>query len=129
MKALKQQRGITLTGLIMAAALLFFVALTGMKLFPLYNELFKVKSAIKSAANQPGVSSKSEAEIRKLLLRSFEVQDVDTFTDTTIKKLAHVEKDKKSGNRYILIKYEKRGVLFGNLDAVLTIDERLDLVK
>ena len=129
MNTSRHQRGLTLMGLIMSSALIFIVALMAMKLFPLYNELFKVRSAMKSAASQPGVGSKSETEIRSLLMRSFEVQDVETFTDTTVKQLANVEKDKKSGTRYIHIKYEKRGNMMGNLDVVLRIDERTDLPK
>lgn len=129
MNTSRNQRGLTLTGLIMGAALIFVVALMAMKLFPLYNELFKVRAAMKSAANQPDVGSKSETQIRSLLMRSFEVQDVDTFTDTTVKQLANVEKDKKTGTRYIHIKYEKRGNMFGNLDVVLKIDEKRELPK
>lgn len=127
MRSLKRQRGVTLSGLIMAAALLFAVLLTGMKLFPLYNEMFKVKAAMKSVAGQPGIASKSALDVYKLLMRNFEVSDVETFTDASIKSYAKVQRIKNSPNRILTMKYEKRGPLFGPLDVVLKIDEQIEL--
>ena len=60
-----KQRGLTLWGLLMGGALLGFAALTLMKLFPLYNESFKVHAAMQAVAGmqeigQKGVQERSE---------------------------------------------------------------------
>lgn len=127
MRTLARQRGITLTGLITVSALLFFVIVTGMKLFPLYNELFKVKAAMKAVAGQPNIAQKGTFEIYDLLMRNFEVSDVETFTDANIKNYAKVQRIKNSPNRLLTFQYEKRGSLFGNLDVVLKIDESIEI--
>jgi hypothetical protein len=110
----------------MGSALLIAVALTGMKLFPLYNEFFKVRGALKSVASQQNLSEQSLADLRKLLLRNFEVQDVD-LDPNDVKKYTRLEKVKGSGERLFRIEYEKRGPLFGNLDAVLKINESISV--
>ncbi len=127
MNTYRHQRGITLSGLITTSALLFGVGLTGMKLFPLYNELFKVKAAMKSVAGQPGIAGKSTTDIHKLLMRNFEVSDVETFTDANIRQYAKIERPKDGKNRIIRFQYEKRGQLFGPLDVVLKINETIDI--
>lgn len=127
MRTLARQRGITLTGLITVSALLFFVIVTGMKLFPLYNELFKVKAAMRAVAGQPNIAQKDTFEIYDLLMRNFEVSDVETFTDANIKNYAKVQRIKNSPNRLLTFQYEKRGPLFGNLDVVLKIDESIEI--
>jgi len=127
MRTLHRQQGLTLSGLLMGGALVLFVALTAMKLFPLYNELFKVKAAMKAIVNQPGIESKSTVEIHRLLMRNFEVSDVETFTDANIRHAAKVQRIKNSPNRVLTFQYEKRGPLFGSLDVVLKIDERIEV--
>ncbi|MGE0386898.1 MAG: DUF4845 domain-containing protein [Gammaproteobacteria bacterium] len=99
-----------------------------MKLFPLYNEQFKLKQAISSVLKQPGISSKSSHDIYGLLLRSFEVSDLDTFDDVpSLRKVSKVERSKNGQSRTMTIEYEKRGPLFGPLDVVLKIHEEMVL--
>lgn len=123
MTRLYKQRGMTLISLLIVVSLLAVVALIVMKLFPLYNESFKVTSSLESVAGQSGVGSKSSAELQKLLLRSFEIQDVDQFNEYNLKKYLKVSKKKGTKDRDMTMKYEIRGPLFGDLDAVLKYDK------
>ena len=123
MKTAYSQRGITLSGLIMASALLIFVALTFMKLFPLFNQSFKIEAAMESIANQPPSGRRSSKDVYRLLLRNFEVTDLDFFTPQNIKKFAAVKKIKGSKDRMLTFVYEARGPLFGPVDAVLKINK------
>ena len=123
MKTAFSQRGVSISGLLMASALLIFALLTIMKLFPLYNQSFKIEAAMKSVANQPPSSRRSAGAIYRLLLRNFEVTDMDNFTPQNIKKYASVKKVKGSKDKMLTFVYEARGPLFGSLDAVLKIDK------
>lgn len=128
MSTRRGQRGITLTGLIMAAALVIGVSVTGMKLWPLFNEMFKVRAAMTSVAGQSNIAGMSTTDIYKLVLKNFEVSDVETFdTPDNLRAALKVQKIKDKPARMMQFKYEKRGPLFGPLDVVLKIDEQMEI--
>jgi DMSO reductase anchor subunit len=121
------QRGLTFIGFFVACVLVGFVALVVMKLFPLYNESFKVRAALKAIASQPEIAQKTAYEIRTLVMRNFAVSDVDRFTDATLKNALSVKRDPSGKQRLVRMAYEARAPLFGNLDAVLKIDESITI--
>lgn len=118
-----RQSGLTFVSFIIAAALVAFVALVLLKLFPLYNESFKVKSAMASVAERNDVGELSAADIRELMLRNFEVQDVDDFTAANMREHLTVGRAPDGRGRLLTFQYERRAPLFGNLDVVLKFDE------
>ncbi|MGH8577009.1 MAG: DUF4845 domain-containing protein [Gammaproteobacteria bacterium] len=121
------QRGLTLIGFFVVCVLVGFAALVVMKLFPLYNESFKVRAALESISSQPEIAQKTAQEIRSLVMRNFEVSDVDRFTDATIKNALSVKRDPSGRQRLVRMAYEARGPLFGGLDVVLKIDESITI--
>lgn len=118
------QRGLTLMGLLFGALLLGFTALVLMKLFPLYNEYFKVRAAMDSVSKQPNIANMSAQEIRTFIMRNFDVSDVDRLTDADLKKYLQVTRGESGQDRVMSMVYEARGPLFWNLDIVLKVDER-----
>lgn len=121
------QRGVTLIGFFVVCVLVGFAALAVMKLFPLYNESFKVRAALEAIASQPEISQKTAHEIRTLVMRNFDVSDVDRFTDATLKNALSVKRDPSGKQRLVRMAYEARGPLFGGLDVVLKIDESITI--
>ncbi|MGH8478134.1 MAG: DUF4845 domain-containing protein [Gammaproteobacteria bacterium] len=121
------QRGFTLLGFLVVCVLVGFAALVVMKLFPLYNESFKVRAALEAIATQPEIAQKTAYEIRTLVMRNFEVSDVDRFTDATLKNALSVKRDPSGKQRLVRMAYEARGPLFGGLDVVLKIDESITI--
>ncbi len=120
-------RGLTIIGFLAACMLVGFAALVVMKLFPLYNESFKVRAALEAVAGRPDIAQKTAYDIRTLVMRNFEVSDVDTFTDATLKNALSVQRDAGGRQRVARMAYEKRGPLFGGLDVVLKIDESVTI--
>lgn len=116
-------RGMTMIGFLLGCGLIGFAAIVVMKLFPLYNESFKVRAALEAVSHQPEIAEKSAVQIRTLVMRNFEVSDVDRFTDHNIKNVLSVKRDESGRQRVARMAYEARGALFGNLDVVLKIDE------
>ncbi|RMH88349.1 DUF4845 domain-containing protein [Lysobacter pythonis] len=108
----KRERGITLTGFLMALAVAGFFLFIGMKLFPMYQEFWSVKKALKSVAEDGSVST-DPASIRNSLGRHFDVGYVEDVKPRDIK----VERS-RSGGAQISIDYEVRKPLFYNLDIV-----------
>ncbi len=121
------QRGFTFIGFFVVCVVVGFAALIVMKLFPLYNESFKVRAALEAIASQPDIAQKTAHEIRTLVMRNFEVSDVDRFTDATLKNALSVKRDPSGKQRLVRMAYEARAPLFGNLDVVLKIDESITI--
>jgi hypothetical protein len=118
---------LTFIGFFVVCVLVGFAALVVMKLFPLYNESFKVRAALEAIASQPEIAQKTAYEIRTLVMRNFDVSDVDRFTDATLKNALSVKRDPSGKQRLVRMAYEARAPLFGNLDVVLKIDESITI--
>ncbi|MGH8604499.1 MAG: DUF4845 domain-containing protein [Gammaproteobacteria bacterium] len=118
-----EQQGLTLISFFLLCALVGFFALVFLKLFPLYNEAFRVNASLKTIASMPDIAMKNGDEIKNLLMRNFEVQEVRRFDERNIKKYFKVEKEKGKKGRTLHMQYEARGPLFGDLDLVLKFDK------
>ncbi len=75
----KKQRGVTLSGLIMACIVLGVAALLVMRLWPIYNEKMKVDQAMDKLASNPDAARMTKPEIVQAIMRQFDVSDVDRF--------------------------------------------------
>jgi hypothetical protein len=71
----RKQLGISLSGLIMGAAILIGLAVVGMKLAPSYIEFFAIKKAVNAIASS---GSTSPAEVRKSFDQRASVDDIST---------------------------------------------------
>ena len=115
----KRQRGITLSGLIMGCIVLGAAAVMVMKLWPLYNEKMKVDQAMEHLGTNPDAARMNKMEVVRALMRQFDVSDVDRFDTAGLTKVVTVGKKKNSSNKVVMIEYEIRTPLFGNLDVVM----------
>ncbi len=121
------QRGIGFLNFLFICALIGFFALMGMRLFPLYMESFKVSTAMQAVASMAGAGEKSSREIQTSMLRRFEVDDVDRFTDHNIRNYLTIKPNEEGTGRVLTMSYEARGPLFGNLDMVLKFDKSITI--
>ena len=77
---------------------------------------------MESLQNEPGITRKSKAEIRKLIGRRFDVNDVRELDP----KLASIVQ--KSGVLTVTMVYERRTSLFGNIDLVAKFNKEVEVV-
>lgn len=115
----KGQRGVTLSGLIMACIVLGVGALLVMRLWPIYNEKMKVDQAMDKLASNPDAGRMTKPEIVQAIMRQFDVSDVDRFDTHALSKVVTVGKKKGSNNKVVMMAYEIRAPLFSNLDVVM----------
>ena len=128
MKPISRQQGVSLSGLIFWCVLIGVVLLIAMKLFPLYNEKFKIDAALTNTASQAGIGSKSSRDVMTVVLRNFEISDVDRFEDYVgLAKVMTINNIKDSRDKQARIAYEIRGPLIGPLDIVLKYDKTVVL--
>lgn len=130
MNTLRNQRGVSLSGLLYTCVLIGFVAVTVMRLFPLYNEKFKVDAALSSVVGQPSIGSETNQEIYTAILRHFEVSDMDRFENQqALSKVLRIENLANGRGRRLHMAYEIRGPLFGPLDIILKYNRQNDIAS
>ena len=105
------QRGITLIGMLIAAIVIVFLAIGGLKIAPAYIEYFKVKKAIVGVAQTAGRGT--VAEVRQAYDRRTAIDDIDVVNAKDLDIT-------KEGNELVIsFAYSKRIPLFSNISVVI----------
>lgn len=115
---MRSQRGITLIGFVFVLAVVGVFAYLGMKVFPIYEQFFSVRSAMKGVAGEPGVSQMDPAKIRDLFFRRLYVN----YADEDLKP-ENVKVERKDNGYTMTVQYEVRRPLIADLDIVGRFDE------
>jgi len=118
-----KQRGITFISLVIIFAVCAFFFLSGLKLFPGYNEFFSVQSAMKGLAQEPNIGTMTRKQMWNGLYKRFDINAVNTPTLDDL----YVEYNKDTKMREISIYYEYRVHMFGNVDAVMVFDAPIEV--
>ncbi len=112
----RKQSGMTLMSFLMVLAVVGFAAYVAMRLFPMYQEYYAVKSSLKGLANEPGVADMDPGRIQDLFFRRLDINYSDNV------KPAHVKIERMEGGWNMKVSYEVRRPLVGNLDVVGKFD-------
>lgn len=105
---MKYQRGITLTGLLTGGAILFVVALLGMKVTPAWIEYGKIKQAVEATAKDTALRGASVGEVRVAYSKRAEINQISEITAKDL----DISKD---GDQLVIdFAYEARVPLFAN---------------
>jgi len=110
---MRSQRGITLIGFVVVLALVGVLAYLGMKVFPIYEQFFSVRSAMKGVASEPGVAQMDPAKIKDLFFRRLYVN----YADEDLKP-ENVKVERKDNGYTLTVNYEVRRPLVDVLDIV-----------
>jgi hypothetical protein len=121
--------GVSLSGLIYSAIIFGIIAVVGMKLFPLYNEKFKVDLALEKVAGQTESARMTKTALVKLVMRQFEVSEVRRWSMVEFVKVLKIKKLKLGKGKTMSLEYEIRGPFFAELDLVLKYEKSLILGK
>ena len=105
-----KQQGLSLTGFLMALAVVGFALFIGMKLFPMYQEFWSVKKALKSVATSG--EARDPGSVRRALEKYFDVGYVSNV------KPEHINVERGPTGPVINIEYEVRKPLIHNLDVI-----------
>lgn len=119
----RKQGGLSLVGFLIVLAVMGFAAYVGMKLFPMYQEYYAVRSAMKSLANEPGVGTMAPAQIQDLFFKRLYINYSDNV------KPSNVKFNRRDNGWTLNVSYEVRRPLVGNLDVVGKFESSQDLVR
>lgn len=117
MRSTKSQQGMTLISMMVLIVLVGFVLMVVVKVVPGYMESFKVDSALKSLTQKPKIGEASNDDIREMVLRKLQVDDVESV------KKEHIKIEATKTGRKVWIEYEYRVNIISNIDAVVVIGD------
>ncbi len=123
----QRQGGMTALGIFIILGMLACFVLFGLTAFPLYNEYITVKSAMQSVLGKTPKDRKTTKQVRKIFLRNVELNNVERFTDQSVKELVNVKKSKDGKKRYLNVKYQATNKLFSNIFLMMDVDETIEL--
>ena len=109
----RMQSGLSMTGFLIVLTLAIFFAYCGMKIGPMYMEFYSVKQALKGIAEDNSVASSSKDQIRILFQRRLEMSYA-----SYVKTLNVLKFENGQNGKMMVVDYERRETLFGNLDVV-----------
>jgi hypothetical protein len=116
----KKQSGATLLGMLFVGAMLFFVAIIAMKIFPAYQEYFSVKTVIRAMNKEP-LNTMSKKEIQD----SFDKR-ANTSYVTVVKGTDLVMSKNSAGETTVSAQYQVVTPLFGNISAMMDFNASAD---
>jgi uncharacterized membrane protein len=123
----QRQDGMTALGIFLILGMIACFVVFGLRAFPLYNEYITVKSAMESVVNTAPDKRKTTKLVRTKFLRTVELNNVERFTDVTVKKLVNVQKSKDGKKKFLNVKYQASNKLFKNLFLMMDVDETVEL--
>lgn len=119
----RKQSGMTLTSFVVVLAVVGFGLYIGMKLFPMYQEYYSVRTAMKGLANEPGSATMDPSKLQDLFFRRLYINYSENV------KKEDVKFERVEGGWRMKVNYEVRRELVGNLDVVGKFDTEQDLTK
>jgi hypothetical protein len=118
-----RERGITIWGMLVMAAVIGFLALLAIKLIPPYLQHGKAIVALRNAVNQSGgASSESAEELRRALQRRFDIEDIRHINPQRDLRFER----RRPGYVTVRLAYEVRVPIAYNVSALIEFDESVE---
>ena len=123
MQSRNKQQGLTFISLLVILVMVGIFVLVGIKITPVYMDHYAVKSTLESLKAEPLISRKPLRDIRTMLMRRLDVNNIYGLTkdEITIKRSGGVTK--------ITVAYEERRSIVGNLSLVMTFEDSIELIS
>jgi len=104
-----RQKGMSSFGWIAVAGIFAFLLITFFKVFPMYYDNFKLKSAMEAVQLDESIDAKSKREIWQSLRKRLYINEVRSI------QREHVTMERKDGKTTVTVSYELRDNYVGNL--------------
>ena len=117
------QSGMTLLSFVVVLAVVGFTLYVGMKLFPMYQEYYAVRTVMKSLAKEPDGADLSPEKARELFFRRLDINNSGSVGKDNV-QVEHID-----GGLRMKVAYEVRRPLLGNLDVVGKFESTQELAS
>ena len=115
-----KEKGLTAISIMVLIVIFSFVAISMIKILPVYFDAFKVDDVVSTMKDTRGLGNKTNNEIARIILDKLSVNQVSDISRDDI----FIEKIKN--DVLIEIEYEARRQMFGNLDVVISFKKSVE---
>ena len=116
----RSQRGFSKFGLLMLLIVLVSGLTFGLKILPVYLDHNFVKGAAEDLIASGRAASLTQVEVREEIASALRVNNVRDFN------LNSITLQRESASPVLVIDYERRIPLVGNVDVIISFDDRID---
>ncbi|MEM1411568.1 MAG: DUF4845 domain-containing protein [Pseudomonadota bacterium] len=117
----KRQEGMSLVGFLLVLTMVIFFAYLAMRITPIYIEFYSVRQAMNGVAKEPGSANFSPFDVKdKMLSRLYISYSDGNVTRENIKVV-------RNNGVWMVVQYDVRKPVMGNLDVIASFDERIML--
>lgn len=109
----KQQRGVTLIGMLLWGIIIVFVAVLAMKLLPAYTEYFTIKKVLFDIGQDPEIKTMGNAAIRDKFTKRTMIDDIHSV------KADDLEITKDGGRTVVSVDYPFQTKVIGNVSLLV----------
>jgi hypothetical protein len=117
MKALAYQRGMSIPGMLLIAAMVGFFVMCTIRMAPRYMEYLSIREIVETVAREYNPEEEDLPDIRRRIDTMFNTNQIYDLQPKDV-EIFH-----KDGHTYIDASYESRVPIMGNVDAVMTFDD------
>ena len=117
----RDQRGMTLLSLLTVLAVVGSFAYIGMRVLPMYQEYYAVRTAMKGLASEPDSAGMNASKLEELFFRRLDINYADSVSKD------HVKFERLRNGWRLNVNYEVRRPFIGNLDFVGKFSSSQDL--
>ena len=114
--SMRKQRGITLTGVVVAGIVLAMAAALGLKVLPDVQDYFTVAKDAKATAQDPALRDASMMDIRRAFERRMQIDSVSSVTGSDL------DITKQGADIVISYAYTRKIPLFRNVSLVIDFE-------
>ena len=108
---MNKQKGVSLSGLLMASVFIVVIALFGLKIVPVFLEYNAIQRGLKSIANDPAMRGATKEQVRRAFVNHAMIDDIKSVSADQIE----ISRD---GNELVLsAEYAVKVPLFRNVSA------------
>jgi len=113
----RKQSGLTMISWTFVISIMLFLVMLSFKLIPVYLDHFAIKNVMQTLKDEPGSHKMTPKKVRTLFQRRLKINGVYDFDskNLTIKR--------QDGAPVMILNYEVRKPMAGNVDAVITFSE------
>ena len=117
MKTFTQQRGMSIPGMLIIAAMVGFFIMCTIRLVPRYLEYLSIREIVSTIAREYNPEEQDLGDIRRRVDTMFNTNQIYDLQPREV-EIFH-----KKGKTYIDANYEVRVPMVGNIDAVMYFDD------
>ena len=123
MQNINRQQGMTVTGWLIVLLIIGIFAGLGMKIGPVYLQHYTVRNVLESLKDEPLITQKTAAMIKQMIMRRLDINGIYNLDRKSI------EVKKSPGIMVVSIDYKVQKRIIGNLEALMTFSEKVELVS